>query len=346
MKKTLVLIVLAVLCVALCGCATVRYSITIQDNGARTYEFSVTFDETVDTASEDIQAVKTFFSYYASQNPYSEFIFDEKSPRQVSLRISYENIEEYYLALGITGDETGDSIEGVSKGLFKVYTQTVFEKSNFVSYAVSYLSSTDTSFSTKFRDSLISNKGNADGAIKTDLEQVLASDNFLDAFSDVLSDSENREKIADYSVLCLKSAGYDFDKVAFYFDFSHCYDSIEGVNPDEIGKIENSSGKKQKVYTWRYDPTTSQKIQIDQTAPNTWVWELIAVIFGVAVGATCVAVFVIKSKKDKNKKIASPVGASENDNVNQDEELFSDSEEEKILKLFENAEDNRSDDDK
>lgn len=346
MKKTLVLIVLAVLCVALCGCATVRYSITIQDNGARTYEFSVTFDETVDTASEDIQAVKTFFSYYASQNPYSEFIFDEKTPRQVSLRISYESIDEYYLALGITGDETGDSLEGVSKGLFKVYTQTVFERSNFVSYAVTYLSSTDTSFSTKFRDSLIVNKGNADGAIKTDLEQVLASDNFLDAFSDALNNSENSEKIAGYSVKCLQSAGYDFDKIAFYFDFSHCYDSIEGVNPDSVSKIENSSGKKQKVYTWQYNPTTSQKIQIDQTAPNTWVWELIAIIFGVAVGATCVAVFVIKSKKDKNKKNAVMVGTSENANVDQEKDLFSDSEEEKILKLFENAEDNRSDDDK
>lgn len=347
MKKTLVLVMIAVLCVALCGCATVRYSVVISDNGARTYDFSVIFDETVDVDNQDIQTVKAYFSYYASKNPYSEYVFDENNPPQMSLRISYENVEEYYLAMGVTGDETGDSLEGVSKGLFKVYTQTLFEKADFVSYAISFLANTDVDFQPRLKTAFLSNVSGAESEIKSAVMQIVQADDFLGELSSALADSEYYEKIADYSFNCLKSAGYDFDKITFYLDYSHCYDSIKGVDPDEVGVIETESGKKQKVYTWQYDPSTTQKIQIEQTAPNTWIWELIAIIFGLAVGGTCVAVFIIQSKKNKNKIIAVHESTDESD-INDSEDLFSDSEVEKLELFFSERSDkneNESDND-
>lgn len=336
MKKTLVLVLFIVLCLALCGCATVRYSVVITDGGARTYEFVVTYDDSVDLNSSEVLSLQTFFTYYANQNPRGEFVYDQNEPRKFTLRISYESVEDYYTAIGVTGDEVGEPIEGENQGLFKVYTQTLFTNADFASYALTYLSACDSAFVSDLSYYLTIRADQAAPTIRDTVRNIGLSKDVLGELQTQLAEYEEADKLADYVIVVLKDCGYDFAQVAFYLDYSHCYKSVQGVEPDEISVITTDMGS-QTVYTWKFDPLNAKKIEITQTSPNVWIWEVIAIVFGVLVGAVCITMFFVGQKNGGNK-MNKPV--VESDNVNAKPTLDSTDDSDDIF-----AEDDSSDDD-
>lgn len=304
-KRLIVLLALIVLSLALCGCATVRYSVIISDYGARIIDYTVIFDNPQTIKSKEFVSVKTFFEFLKSKNDHSEVIYDESDPKQIVYRITYEDQEDYYISNGITGDEPNEPLEGKSEGLFTEYEVTLleFDKADFMFYALTFLPYYDEALSDEIAVNIDLEKCDPD--IKSILQQAKNNYNPERILLSFLQNepTEIRAKLADEVEKILNNIGYDFSKIQVFIDYSHVYKSVYAKDADEVSTIETATGK-QTMYTWKLDPINSNKITIYQKAPNVWIWELIAVIFGIVVAAACIVAFVLKRNKF-NKQVAS-----------------------------------------
>lgn len=302
MKKTIFIVLILILLFTLVGCAEVTYSVNISDGGARVYEYKVTLDSNNSDTPKNIAIIRTFFEYQKDKNPYAEVVFDDETPNTVIYRISYDSQEEYYEALGITGDEPNDDpTPYTEQGLFRVYEGIVFDmdKEDFASYALNFLSFYDRDLSSKIRECLkkyINNSSISNGTNESVIRVCNSSEDTVSALRTELSVSESANELAEITYQSLKTLGYDYSQVVAYFEYSHVYKSISGVNPDKTETVATALGKT-KVYTWNIDLLGSNEIKITQTTPNVWLWELIAILFGILVALITFALFFVRRKK-------------------------------------------------
>ena len=306
MKKILFILTILLVVFLLVGCGEITYSVTIDDVGGRLYEYRVTLDPNSPDTSRNIELVRTFFEYKKSQNPYAYVVYDEKVPNVVSLCISFESLTEYYQAMGITGDEPNEPSYAEVKGFFKVYEGVLidFSKEEFAIYALDYLSfvfkDTQNTFNSALRESLKANINNStlssyakESIIRICNDKVNTTSESL---KNELSISEAAGELADVTYEIFKDMGYDYSKVIATFEYSHVYKSVKGVNPDKKEVVQSDLGKR-TVYSWNIDVLSDNEIRYTQKAPNVWVWELVAVLFGVVVAITTLVIFFVKKKK-------------------------------------------------
>lgn len=311
MKKFLFVLIVIIAVFVLVGCGEITYSVTIDDVGGRLYEYRVTLDPNSPETSKNIELVRTFFEYKKSQNPYAYVVYDEKTPNVVSLCISFDSLTEYYQAMGITGDEPNEPSESEAKGLFRVYEGVLidFSKEDFAIYALDYLSfvmaDAQNTFNNVLRESLktyistSSSNGSTLSAFAKEAIIRICNDKVnttAESLKLELTYSEVADELAEVTYEIFKEMGYDYSKVIATFEYSHAYKSVKGVNPDKTEVVQTELGKK-KVYSWNLDVLGDNEIKYTQKAPNVWVWEVIAVSFGVIVALTTFALFFVKKKK-------------------------------------------------
>lgn len=306
MKKILFILVLIITVFMLVGCAEVTYSVTITDVGGRIYDYKVTLDPNAPETSKDIQLVRTYFEFQKSQNEYAEVIYDEETPNVIIYRVTYESQTEYNKVNGITGDEPNEPSEFTEKGLFKIYEGVLFDmdKVDFALYALSYLSRTQedggVSFNYELREHLKTyiNDSNLSAVANECIIRICTDTDksTSEALRLELMISEVADELADVTYNIFKDMGYDYAKVIATFEYSHAYKSIKGINPDKVETVKSDLGTK-KVYSWNLDVLGDNEITYTYQTANVWVWELIAVAFGVAVALITLVIFFVRRKK-------------------------------------------------
>lgn len=316
MKKILFILILIILTFTFVGCAEVTYSVFISDGGARVYDYTVTLDRSDPNTPSNITLVKSFFEYLKSKNPYSDVLTDDENPNVVIYRISYESQTEYNLAMGITGDEPNlDSSVYTEKGFFRYYEGVLIDmdKEDFASYALMYLSFVDNALESKVRAELIAyskNPTKSEGATNTVAGILVSEEDTITALRSDLSISPYANELGEITYEALKNIGYDYSGILATFEYSHVYKSIVGVNPDKVDKVKNELGSTQKVYSWKLDLFGHNEVKIYQRTPNVWVWEVIAIAFGILVAGIIVAVYFLKKKKFANALVNNTEGAT------------------------------------
>lgn len=313
MKKIFFVVLLIVFVFLFVGCGEVVYSVVIDDVGGRVYDYRVTLDANSSHISQNIQLIRTYFEYKKSSNEYAEIIYDENEPNSIIYRVSFESQTEYLQYLGITGDEPNEPSSYTEKGFFRIYEDILldYNKADFAGFALDYLShnvvSEENLFDTRLRSALLSHI-NDPSLSKVANECVIRICNDKDRTTSdslrlELSISEVSDEIANLTYRILKDMGYDYAKISAVFEYSHPYKTFEGLDANKVETIQTDLGK-QKVYSWNLDLLGDNEIRYVSKSPNVWVWEVIAISFGLLVAGVSLIVFFIRKKK-----IFSTVGA-------------------------------------
>lgn len=302
MKKVLVIALFLILVLSLTGCATIRYSVTISTGGERVIDYSVIFDaDEVDL--NEYQMVEVYFSYLTSINENSEYVVGGDDNNELTFRIHYDSQTDYYIAMGITGYEVDEPLEPVDEGVFLRYESTLLDvdKADFASYALSYLSYCDSEIG-EFAVDYLGTHGQSAGICLDCIYGITTVEDSTREYINTLKSSVScKDALADVAYESMKLMGYDLALLDIYFDYSHVYDSVEGINADSVDEKTMDLGT-QKVYTWKLDPMSKNEIRVSQTTPNVWLWELVAIAAGVIVIAVGFTIVFVKSKSSNKKE--------------------------------------------
>lgn len=308
MKKVLVIALLIILVLSLSGCATIRYSVTISTGGERVVDYSVIFDN-AEVGLNEYQMTGAYLSYLASVNDNSEYVVSGDFDNELTFRMYYESQTDYYIAMGITGDEVDEPLEPIDNGMLLHYESTLLDidKADFASYALSYLSYGRPEIGENAVQYL--KQHGTDAGVPVDcINDITTVENSTREFVNTLRESsDHRDALANVAYEAMKIEGYDLALLDIYFDFSHVYESVKGINADSVEEISVDLGK-QKVYTWKLDSMGKNEIKVSQMSPNVWIWELISIAAGIIVVVVGFTIIFVKSKsgnkkekKDKNK---------------------------------------------
>ncbi len=308
MKKVLVIALLIILVLSLSGCATIRYSVTISTGGERVVDYSVIFDN-AEVGLNEYQMTGAYLSYLASVNDNSEYVVSGDFDNELTFRMYYESQTDYYIAMGITGDEVDEPLEPIDNGMLLHYESTLLDidKADFASYALSYLSYGRPEIGENAVQYL--KQHGKDAGVPVDcINDITTVENSTREFVNTLRESsDHRDALANVAYEAMKIEGYDLALLDIYFDFSHVYESVKGINADSVEEISVDLGK-QKVYTWKLDSMGKNEIKVSQMSPNVWIWELISIAAGIIVVVVGFTIIFVKSKsgnkkekKDKNK---------------------------------------------
>lgn len=302
MKKVFVIALFIILLLSLTGCATIRYSVTISTGGERVIDYSVIFDKDEVNINE-YQMVEAYLKYLTTINENSEFVISGDDNNELTFRMHYDSQTDYYIAMGITGDEVDESLEPVDSGMLLHYESTLLDidKADFASYALSYLSYGRPEIGNNVVNYLEQHGQDAGIPIDSIYDITTVENSTHELINSLREHSDYRDALADVTYEALKTEGYDLASLDVYFDFSHVYESIKGIDADYVEETDIELGK-QKVYTWKLDPMNRNEIKVSQMSPNVWIWELVAIAVGIIVVAVGFTIVFVKSRSSDRKK--------------------------------------------
>lgn len=300
MRKIIAVLILVMIAFTLCGCAEVCYSVIIDEYGARTVDYKVTFNSEDLDYQRQKEAVTSLFSYTAEKNLYAKLVSNEEED-SLTLRYYYPTQTEFEIANGITGDEIGESQEyNKLNFLYQEYIGTLSpaSKETLINYAMVYLKAYDPLFPVAFCQALEEESKTAEmpDELKSIIKDIY-SDKTLTAFNQYLRDDGYSEGLADISYSALERTGFDYSLVKIFFEYSHGYKSVYANDYDDCYTIDG-----QKFYVWKVDPLTDNNFTIYQKVPIVWVWEVLGIGLGVVAIAVVLVITAVIGERKKSKE--------------------------------------------
>jgi hypothetical protein len=123
MKKLFVLTILIFILIIGSGCAEITYGRYMYSNGSVEHKYRVVIDTEYDFSPYDadyaLEVTRMQLEFMLENNPdYGEIITNEENKYDISLVYRYESMNEFYRAMGRTGDEkpevnTAETTEGM-----------------------------------------------------------------------------------------------------------------------------------------------------------------------------------------------------------------------------------------
>lgn len=300
MKKGLVtlVVVLCILCaVLLCGCGSVTYRTMVGEAGSRIIDIVVERD---DMSAKEWEFCQTYMQAYyerlVAAGRDAEFLVDQN---MMTMRQVYASATDYYLAMGYTGDEPSEPLEGEVVGLLmKEYAveMTIIDRQTLISYALDYWLmqekiSADSvkEYANSLRAWWKSMRTESDPDLKAIVLQVWTSPSVFAATAEVLPQLPE-------SYLEGMATGLRLDEVDFTYQYSHVYESVEAREYDNA-YVDEFTG--QTVYVWnmKLDDAPTASVVLYQTSPNVWVWEVLALVAGLVVAGALALVVLCKRRK-------------------------------------------------
>ncbi|MBQ7653135.1 MAG: hypothetical protein IJS93_02040 [Clostridia bacterium] len=317
MKKGLLITIIALLSLALlllAGCGEATYTVRIESGGARIYSYTVRLDASDLDVEKQRAAVRTVFTYYADR--IDRATFTDTDPNVLTLEIRYDDLTDYYIANGITGNEPNEPSEWEKEGvLFQKYYTVLFvaDKGNFEYYALQYLDAYDATFRQNYvvKAYAAANNGSLSAVYSQVVRNAVANEDAFSTLRALVNDgnSSYAEEAQTTAYEWMKELGYDYSKVTAYFRYSMYFRNVKGQNPDEVYTEDG-----QTVYKWKLDPFSANEFTLTQTVPSVWVWELLSIAAGLMVAGVCIALIIVK-KKIKGEKKGEPTGENEEDKI-------------------------------
>ena len=300
MKKGLVtlVVVLCTLCaVLLCGCGSVTYRTIVGEAGSRIIDIVVEREDMPDKEWEFCQVyVQAYYERLVAAGRDAEFLADQN---RMTLRQFYASATDYYLAMGYTGDEPSEPLEGeVVDLLMKEYAveMTIIDRQTLISYALDYWMAQERIFmddveecANNLRAWWKSKRTESDPDLKAIVLQVWTSPSVFAATAEVLPQLPESYLEGMATVLQL-------DEVDFTYHYSHVYESVEAREYDYV-HVDQFTG--QTVYVWKMklDDAPTASVVLYQTSPNVWVWEVLALVAGLVVAGALALVVLCKRRK-------------------------------------------------
>lgn len=304
--KWLVCVVVAVLLTALCGCGTITYQSKVDMVGGREIVWRVDLDENVSAA--EVAATKAYMQLVRDRwTAAGRNVQWEEGERYMCLRESYESATEYYMAMGYTGNEPNDPVETSGAGLFVDYPSigSLTDKATLMSCVLQYLYVGDATFAASLQEWVRQTAADAQApkAVR-DCAMALGSsttDVVLDMVDVLAVGDDTAQAVAQSLMTWLPEQGIDLSAVNFVYEYSHAYQSVTAKGNESSYTDQEGN----TVYVWKSNlqDLPDLTIELHQKAPNVWVWELIAIVLGLAVGVI-LTVVIVRRKKNKSKPVA------------------------------------------
>ncbi len=294
LAQILLIAILALSCVGLVGCGSLRYSVSVGANGSRVIEATLNLTDATDLEYQRALDYLTALAEARRQSGRPTHI--ETEQKVVRLIEEYATADEYEKAVGITGWETGEGAEYKESGYWREYrsTMTLADHQVIVSYALGYLSKEDPTAYNAFvgwwRALTV-----PDQETKEAVQRVATAADFDQALSAELDSSKSTAAaLYEYAKQGFAHVGYDMDEMTVKFDYQHLYQ--KSVYAKDATVIRSSDGN---VYEWETTLAALPELEINiyQKAPAVWAWELTAIAAGVLVIGVVVAIVAIRRKK-------------------------------------------------
>lgn len=303
-KKGVVLLVLVLLMgILLCGCSSLTYSVQIAAGGARTLKLRVNLENGV--SAEERQAITQFLRTVAeNRNRNGRNCTVTEEDNSILLSEEFESATDYYIAMGITGDEPNEEeLPYVDLNAYFVeYVSESFlaDDATVISYALQYAyAMTDGDIMTAWRiycalQATMLAESDPLRAVYAELSYTDAG-SLLPATLRALSAESGNRLCADLKVW-LAMQGYDLGDVNLRYTYEHTYRSIYGANCTST-YVDKETGA--TVYQWDMtaDKIPVTLIELRQKAPRVWAWELTAIAAGLVALGVIGVILLCKRRK-------------------------------------------------
>ena len=303
--KTALRVILIALCVATClvltACGSLTYSVAIGSGGARTLTITVAFDDTVDDTAR-AQAKDFLTRVRDVRNTNGRQCELVEGDGYVSLKEEFESATDYYIAMGITGDEEGEDVPYVDLDAYFLEYEIVMnlvERSTVLNYALQYVVSVDASvpflwkYNCEGRSAIV-----VDNPLQSVYQSIAESTDPIGVTLQAL-DGEQGDLLCDELEQWLADKGYSLADVPFRYTYEHVYKSVYAK---DYTRCYQNSVTGCTVYEW--DMTLAEVADADftlyQRVPRVWAWELTAVAVGLATMGVILLIILIKRRRINN----------------------------------------------